>query len=155
MVDYVTKPYLLDTLVEVVLKHTRTSVNDLTSQASNPIDQETFKSDPAYPDWIAMQEHFGSNPQLLQKLIQTLLEAGRDILTNMDSAMRQRDFAKLKNEAHSLKGAALNLHTPRLAKQAAELQNLAALEAPLAFTLGKEVLASFSHFLDYLEQAPH
>ena len=101
-----------------------------------------------------MQEHFGANPQLLNKLILTLREAGRDILSNMDAAMAQRDFAKLKIEAHSLKGAALNLHTPHLAKQAAELQNLAALEAPLAFTLGKDVLASFSHFLDYLEQAP-
>ena len=102
-----------------------------------------------------MQEHFGSNPQLLNKLIQTLREAGRGILTNMDAAMAQRDFAKLKSEAHSLKGAALNLHTPGLAKQAAELHNLAALQAPLAFTLGKEVSAAFSHFLDYLEQSPH
>lgn len=153
MVDYVTKPYLLDTLVEVVLKHTRTQT--ATQTPDTPSNEERLKSDPAYPDWIAMQEHFGNNPQLLSKLIQTLLEAGRDILTNMDAAMAQKDFAKLKSEAHSLKGAALNLHTPGLAKQAAELQNLAALQAPLAFTLGQEVSAAFSHFLDYLEQSPH
>lgn len=153
MVDYVTKPYLLDTLVEVVLKHTQKHTESPTPETPSTEDQ--LKNDPAYPDWIAMQEHFGCNPQLLSKLIQTLLEAGRDILTNMDAAMAQKDFAKLKSEAHSLKGAALNLHTPGLAKQAAELQNLAALQAPLAFTLGQEVSAAFSHFLDYLEQSPH
>ena len=153
MVDYVTKPYLLDTLVEVVLKHTKAQTTSQTPDTQS--NQDQLKNDPAYPDWVAMQEHFGSNPQLLNKLIQTLREAGRGILTNMDAAMAQRDFAKLKSEAHSLKGAALNLHTPGLAKQAAELQNLAALQAPLAFTLGKEVSAAFSHFLDYLEQSPH
>jgi PAS domain S-box-containing protein len=153
MVDYVTKPYLLDTLVEVVLKHTKAQTTSQTPDTQS--NQDQLKNDPAYPDWVAMQEHFGSNPQLLNKLIQTLREAGRDILTNMDAAMAQRDFAKLKSEAHSLKGAALNLHTPGLAKQAAELQNLAALQAPLAFTLGKEVSAAFSHFLDYLERSPH
>lgn len=153
MIDYVTKPYLLDTLVAVILKHARQrSANSATSTS---VDSEITKpsvSDPAYPDWRAMQDHFGSNPALMRKLTETLCDAGEQIIMNMTEAIDQQDFARIRYEAHSLKGAALNLHTPQLARQAAELQNLASLQAPLALSLASDLIGSLRHFLSYLRQ---
>lgn len=153
MIDYVTKPYLLDTLVKVILQHARSTQASTPQATSNANSQQDTTTDPAYPDWRAMQDHFGNNPALMSKLTQTLKEAGAEILRNMGEAVEQNDHARLRQEAHSLKGAALNLHTPQLARQAAELQNLASLQAPLAITLARELMGNFKHFLDYLDQA--
>ena len=153
MIDYVTKPYLLDTLVKVILQHTRRTPASTTPPNDITQSHQDLTTDPAYPDWRAMQDHFGNNPALMSKLTQTLKEAGADILRNMSEAVEQIDYARLRQEAHSLKGAALNLHTPQLARQAAELQNLASLQAPLALTLARELMSHLKHFLDYLDQA--
>ncbi|HEX5312567.1 ATP-binding protein [Aquabacterium sp.] len=159
MVDYVTKPYMLDTLVEVILKHaikraTRPEMLLLTSASKASTQQATASvGDLVTSDWEAMHEHFAPHPALLNKLMQTLAETGHEILSNLERAVELRDFAKLRSEAHSLKGAALNLHTPSLAKQAAELQNLASLQAPAAFNQAKELTQSLSRFLAHLKSA--
>ena len=102
-----------------------------------------------------MHDHFGGNPALLQRLMQTLNDAGQEILSNLEQAIESRDFVKLRSEAHSLKGAALNLHTPSLAKQAAELQNLASLQAPVAFALAKDLSQALARFLAHVKTPPH
>ncbi len=162
MVDYVTKPYMLDTLVEVILKHTN---KNRAQHAAPPVCGERESSaqppnkatDAVDDDWHAMHDHFGGNPALLQRLMQTLNDAGQEILSNLEQAIESRDFVKLRSEAHSLKGAALNLHTPSLAKQAAELQNLASLQAPVAFALAKDLSQALARFLTRVKapQAMH
>ena len=133
MVDYVTKPYMLDTLVDVILKHAikrsaRPATQPMATIATTTPTQ-TAATDSVTGDWRPCTPR---PTQLLspQKLMQTLAETGPRNLGNLERAIDSRDFAKLRSEAHSLKGAALNLHTPSLAKQAAELQNLASLQAP-------------------------
>ena len=140
MVDYITKPYLLDTLVDVINKH----VHKCPSEMREPVS----KTDAVESDWQAMLDHHGGNPRLLNRLIQTLSETSQEILDKIDQAIAERDYGKLRLEAHSLKGAALNLHTPTLAHQAAELQRLASIQSPLAFILADELTASLRMFLD-------
>ena len=155
MVDYVTKPYMLDTLVDVILKHAikrsaRPATQPMATIATTTPTQ-TAATDSVTGDWEAMHQHFAPHPALLQKLMQTLAETGHEILGNLERAIDSRDFAKLRSEAHSLKGAALNLHTPSLAKQAAELQNLASLQAPTAFNQARDLTQSLHRFLAHLK----
>lgn len=153
MVDYVTKPYMLDTLVEVILKHAKRTPSLTTSRP----DTQQIKPHPpgqnnsGLSDCQAMLGHFESNPILLQRLVETLQETSQEILTNLAYAIESRDFNLIRTEAHSLKGAALNLHTPGLAKQATELQNLASLQAPVAFNLAKELVDNLTHFIQQIQ----
>jgi CheY-like chemotaxis protein len=153
MVDYVTKPYMLDTLVEVILKHAKkapSATNNLTENASSQAVPRGH-TDSGLSDCQAMLSHFGSNPILLQRLVETLNETSQEILSNLTQAIESRDFNLIRTEAHSLKGAALNLHTPGLAKQATELQNLASLQAPVAFNMAKELIDNLTHFIDQIQ----
>ncbi|HET8869984.1 MAG TPA: Hpt domain-containing protein, partial [Aquabacterium sp.] len=157
MVDYVTKPYMLDTLVDVILKHAKSKAGVSVphpAQASLPNLPHESPNDPVEADWNAMHSHFGNNPALLQKLMLTLAETGHEILSNLRHAVDSRDFNKLRSEAHSLKGAALNLHTPALAKQAAEVQNLASVQAPVAFAAAKDLIQNLTRFLTQISASP-
>ncbi|MDE2077520.1 MAG: response regulator [Burkholderiales bacterium] len=158
MVDYVTKPYMLDTLVDVILKHAKKKGPHHAVSPRTPAQPALSPDSPAIDaveqDWNEMHHHFGSNPALLQKLMQTLAETGHEMLNNLTGAVESRDFSKLRSEAHSLKGAALNLHTPALAKQAAEVQNLASVQAPVAFAVAKDLIQNLARFLTQISAFP-
>ena len=151
MVDYVTKPYMLDTLVEVILKHAKKPPNSLAPQADSS--HSRIQPEAGLSDCQAMLHHFGNNPVLLQRLVETLHETSQEILTNLSHAIECRDFNLIRTEAHSLKGAALNLHTPHLAKQATDLQNLASLQAPVAFNMAKELVDNLTHFIEQIQRS--
>lgn len=120
MRDYVTKPYLLDTLIDVIRRHARhlaPSVNDAPLPASLPAEPMS--------DWDAMQHHFQGQPALFDRLVDVALQSLPGVLAELDRTRALGDMAALAKIAHEIKGTALNLRASRLASLGAQTQDQA------------------------------
>ena len=158
MVDYITKPYLLDTLVEAIQRHALKSVSIEPSSASAPFAPRppaTMRAPveacpellPADQDWQAMQAHFGGQPQLLQRLLGMLGGTLSPIAIELRTALQTRDMDALAKTAHNIKGTALNLHTPELIRLAVQAQDQARQRQPEAWDSGEQLAAHLGEFL--------
>ena len=76
-------------------------------------------------DWQAMQQYFREQPQLLDRLIGMLSDTLSGIQQELDQAMTTQNMEALAKVAHNIKGTALNLHTPELARLAVQTQEQA------------------------------
>jgi PAS domain S-box-containing protein len=158
MVDYVTKPYMLDTLVHTIRQHAR---RPATSEQPQPVnaDTDTPQSPTSLSDWSqgtggkdfdAMQRYFKAQPQLLDRLIGMLNRTLGEVEHELARSMQDRDMDALAKVAHNIKGTALNLHTPELAR-------LAMLTQEEARELNPQAWPSADHLLhclrDFVTQA--
>ncbi len=128
MVGFVTKPYMLDTLVDEIVRFARQAPK--APLASNTAPPPSVKP-PSHPmrqditDWQAMQQYFHPQPQLLNKLMGILAPTLSGIQQDLQQARRERDLDALAKIAHNIKGTALNLHAPELASLAIQTQEQA------------------------------
>jgi len=130
MVGYVTKPYMLDTLVDEIRRFARRRPDDsvlvnepLTPPLDSATTEPTMQQDNA--DWQAMQQYFREQPQLLDRLIGMLSNTLSSIQTELDQARHTQNLEALAKVAHNIKGTALNLHTPELVRLAVQTQEQA------------------------------
>jgi PAS domain S-box-containing protein len=128
MVSHITKPYMRDTLVEEIVHFSRqSSVEHL---VSNNSPSSSVKTPPPpvqqdITDWQAMQQYFSPQPQLLNKLMGMLAPTMSGIQQDLQQALQKRDLDALGKIAHNIKGTALNLHAPELARLAIQTQEQA------------------------------
>jgi PAS domain S-box-containing protein len=148
MVAYVTKPYLLDTLVNTIREHARwrPSMPSAVADAPKvPAMEEPISA--ATQDWLAMKRHFQSQPLLFDRLVHTLAQTLPDILQQLDTARHQHDIKEVAKIAHNIKGTALNLHTPDLAGIAIQTQDQARLEHANALLSAQDLSHALSQFM--------
>jgi CheY-like chemotaxis protein/HPt (histidine-containing phosphotransfer) domain-containing protein len=130
MVGYVTKPYMLDTLVDEIRRYARKHPSEQpaqngSTQALPPLTTPEASMQEDITDWQAMQQYFREQPQLLDRLIGMLGGTLAGIQLELDQAMSNKNLDALAKVAHNIKGTALNLHTPELARLAVQTQEQA------------------------------
>jgi CheY-like chemotaxis protein/HPt (histidine-containing phosphotransfer) domain-containing protein len=132
MVGYVTKPYMLDTLVEEIRRYARrrpsapSLVTERAAAPAAPRPQATESNmNQDITDWQAMQQYFREQPQLLDRLIGMLTNTLSSIQEELVQATQTQNLDALAKVAHNIKGTALNLHTPELARLAVQTQEQA------------------------------
>ena len=163
MVSYVTKPYLVDTLVAVLRQHARSVAPSIQEVAvSSPVPPHASLREaealgnraarlPA-SDFQEMKKHFVSQPLLLERLLSMLQRTLADIERDLDAALSQRRCDLLAKVAHNLKGTALNLHTPELTRLAIKTQEEARREDLECWASGSDLLASLRDFTAEMAQ---
>ncbi|HEX5357863.1 MAG TPA: ATP-binding protein [Aquabacterium sp.] len=151
MVGYVTKPYMLDTLVEEIRRFARRRPGDPPPSDDEPLTggntpEPSMQQD--ITDWQAMQQYFQSQPQLLDKLIGMLTPTLSAIQTELEQARMARNMDALAKVAHNIKGTALNLHTPELARLSVQTQEQARQQSDEALTTAETLSARLGDFID-------
>ena len=153
MVDYITKPYMLDTLVQAVLKH-------VSRPPESPMNVVPPSSSPNHPgpserptpeaDWASMQQHFTPQPGVLAALISVARQTLPGVAEQLDLALQASDLARLAKVAHEIKGIALNLRTPGLTELATRTQDQSRQADPQAAELGLLLSGHLKGFLAQL-----
>jgi len=151
MIEYLTKPYMLDTLVDVVQRHAR---------HARPIDmsQAPPSSLPTAPpagqtDWACMQAHFGAQPTLLAQLKAVAEQSLPGVLGQLVRAREAADTQALAKVAHEIKGIALNLRAATLSKLAATTQDQARQGAPDSLVTAGHLSDALATFLNDMRDA--
>lgn len=154
MVEYLTKPYMLDTLVEVVQRHARharsremphTQMPTLTPQPVPDASEQT--------DWAAMRHHFGAQPALLAQLKAVAEQSLPGVQAQLTRAREAADTVALAKVAHEIKGIALNLRAASLSRLAAHTQERARQGAPESLLSAEDLSQALATFLDDMRSA--
>ncbi|MFT3856861.1 MAG: ATP-binding protein [Aquabacterium sp.] len=179
MVGYITKPYMLDTLVEEIRRYARKRPHrtpDDPPSAPMPLtplptalasDGHTMTADGGLTgspspsstavdlsDWEAMQQYFQDQPQLLERLVSMLSKTLGDIHDELERALSDHSMEGLAKVAHNIKGTALNLHTPELARLAMQTQEQARTALPEAMGSGRQLSARLAAFISQATGQP-
>ncbi len=132
MTGYVTKPYMVDVLVEEIRRLVRPDrVRSL--DARPPGDPEP--SAPRLLDIDALQAHYGSMPDFLPRLYAAVRRTCEGQPAALSDALAQHDVPRLKQLAHSVAGMAANLLMHDLRAQARRLEVVADTNRQEAATL--------------------
>ena len=155
MVDYITKPYMLDTLVQAVLKHAsrppESPMNVVPPSSSPPPSEPTDRPSPE-TDWASMQQHFAPQPGVLGALISVARQTLPGVAEQLDLTLQSGDLTRLAKVAHEIKGIALNLRTPGLTELATRTQDQSRQAEPRATELGQALSGHLRGFLAQLAQ---
>ena len=92
MVDYMTKPYMIDQLIKTIGKHT----------AEKPC--ESFRIDRQ-----ALLDHYAQGGTFIDRLFVTIRDTSLPMPGQLRDAATRRDVAQLRSLAHNTKGMAANL----------------------------------------------
>jgi signal transduction histidine kinase/DNA-binding response OmpR family regulator/HPt (histidine-containing phosphotransfer) domain-containing protein len=140
MNDYITKPFDIEQLFEVlgkwIVPKARLQVSNsfqnkekeslLPDQSNSNLDEKLYHSQLAENlsgfDQIAALKKLGGNQQLYHKLLQEFYEDYQDIIEQMSDALQNKGFKKAKELAHSIKGAAGNLGANQLYQASKHLE---------------------------------
>jgi PAS domain S-box-containing protein len=144
MVDFITKPYMLDTLVDVMLSHTRP--HD-TPAAPTSMAEHIETQAPMSSDWQSMLEEFAKRPGLLDKLLAQMRQTLPESIAQIEHACRARDIAELARLAHDIKGLALNLRAGELSALAICAQDSARQDQADAIDNGRMLALGLRQFL--------
>ncbi len=151
MVGYVTKPYMLDTLVDEIRRFARWRPGDA-PQADNVAAQATMNTEPDMQqditDWQAMQQYYQAQPQLLDRLIAMLGDTLSEIQQELEHTIQNQNLEQLAKIAHNIKGTALNLHTPELARLAVQTQEQARQGDSDTLRTAEDLSKRLSHFIE-------
>jgi PAS domain S-box-containing protein len=159
MVGYVTKPYMLDTLVDEIRRYARRRPGD-PAFAAEPAAFTTplARTDPTMqhdtPDWQAMKQYFREQPQLLDRLIAMLSNTLTTIQADLDQAVQTQNLEALAKVAHNIKGTALNLHTPEMARLAVQTQEQARQMARESLHTAEALSMRLKEFIALAQQHP-
>jgi PAS domain S-box-containing protein len=148
MADFVTKPYMIETMVSAVLRHARRPEN-------TPIETEepSLSHVPMQGDWQAMLEQFGSKPELLHRLVAQLRQTLPVNITQLLRACDAGDTAEIARQAHDVKGLALNLRANSLAALAIQAQDQARQQHPDSISSGQALAQGLGQYLTQVNQA--
>lgn len=150
MVDYITKPYMLDTLVQAVLRH----VSRPPESPMNVVPPSSPSAPPERPtpeaDWVSMQQHFAPQPGVLSALTSVARQTLPGVAEQLSQALQSDDLMRLAKVAHEIKGIALNLRTPGLTDLATQTQDEARQACPDSRELGQRLSTHLQGFLAHL-----
>ena len=147
-----TKPYLLDTLVEAIRRHARRQV-DTENDTHPPTMPGTLPE--LDSDWDAMRRHFQGQPALFDRLVEVALQSLPGVLAELDRARTLSDIVSLGKIAHEIKGTALNLRAPNLARLGAATQDQARQNLPGCQASADELSDCLARFLETLRSHAH
>ena len=154
MVDYITKPYMLDTLVQAVLKH----VSHLSGSPMNVVPPSTPAPSPGQPsplaDWACMQQHFAPQPSVMSALVGVARQTLPGVAGQLDQSLQTQDLPRLAKVAHEVKGIALNLRAPGLTELATRTQDQSRQADPEALETGLRLSEHLKGFLAQMNNAP-
>ena len=122
MNDYITKPMKRDDLLEIVDKwvHTPLSPNDGNAQSpANAGNQMAM----APMDYDLTLDEFQGDEKFLNEVLEDFIEAVKPQIQGMRRALADGDMKIIREEAHSIKGGAVNLNADNLAEIAARLED--------------------------------
>lgn len=102
MVDYLTKPYMIDQLVKHIAKHALQPAAITPKQRSAPavgfgIDRQ------------ALINHYPQGEQFIDRLFATIRDTSHDLPRQLREAAARQDAVQLRELAHNTKGMAANL----------------------------------------------
>ncbi len=103
-------------------------------------------------DWQAMRQHFQAQPQLLDRLVGMLARTLGDIRGELAQAISTQNLDALAKVAHNIKGTALNLHTPDLARLAIQTQEQARQQHLGALESAQCLSSQLDQFLDQVSR---
>lgn len=103
-------------------------------------------------DWQAMQQYFQAQPQLLERLIGMLGDTLITIEQELEQAINTADLAALSKVAHNIKGTALNLHTPELARLAVQTQEQARQQTSESLVTARALSEKLHGFIELAQQ---
>jgi len=144
MVDFITKPYMLDTLVGILLTHTRKGDKPL--PLTHTVDQIPAVA-PMSADWQSMLDQFGKRPQLLDRLLEQMRQTLPESIAQIEQACQAQDIPALARLAHEIKGLALNLHAGELSSLAICAQDSARQSKAEAVDCGRTLAKGLRQFL--------
>lgn len=153
MVDHISKPCMLDILVQAVLMHV-SRPPESTMNVVPPPRSDSPCAAPESPtpetDWASMQRHFAPQPGVLTALISVARQTLPGVAEQLDQALRAGELARLAKVAHEIKGIALNLRTPGLTELATRTQDRSRQADPTAAELGARLSEHLRGFLAQL-----
>ncbi|WP_372870598.1 ATP-binding protein [Shewanella sp.] len=117
MSDYLSKPLEIHALSEMLQRYLNTATMPLQLSAEGDIvsTAKLFDRDKAL-------QLMSGDEQLLNDIVSVFIEEMTQYRETFEAAMTKRDFAALRNAAHSIKGAASNLCMNPLAQVAKEME---------------------------------
>jgi PAS domain S-box-containing protein len=130
MVDHVTKPVNVDTLVEAILRQVRPETQ-LASTAPAAVSADAQKgsllagcNDPEIIDLGILSSEVGDDPAKIDKYATSFIEYAHDTLMEMDAALACEDMPTLGSLAHRLKSVAFTVGAMRFGEFCQELERL-------------------------------
>ncbi|MBP9149586.1 MAG: PAS domain S-box protein [Rhodoferax sp.] len=132
MDDYLSKPVKPDELRTVLLKWAGSPLLDsaaveidTTSVATQPTDQANVSSG-AVIDFALLDDYFGDDPQVLNKLLALFKSSANTLLDKLETSTRQCDPHAVHALAHELRGSCSNIGIERMSEITANLETAAA-----------------------------
>jgi PAS domain S-box-containing protein len=151
MVEYLTKPYMLDTLVEVLQRHARHRSQSNTPNATNQAKHSQTAPGPS--DWESMREHFSKQPDLLAQLKVVAEQSLPSVHDQLLRAQEGADTQALATVAHEIKGIALSLRAPTLSGLASTTQDQARKGSPDSLITAAALSQALDTFLTDMRNA--
>ena len=146
MVEHLAKPFDMDELVAVVLRHGRREGSVRPPEAA-PLPSPA--ADMAPPpeidetvDWQALETRYRGKAAFIGRLMGMAIDSNRGAILQMRTAIEQQDYAELAAQAHKLKGTAGNLMAKACHDLAQRTDMAARVNDPEALALGEALVQS-------------
>jgi signal transduction histidine kinase/DNA-binding NarL/FixJ family response regulator/HPt (histidine-containing phosphotransfer) domain-containing protein len=166
MIQTITKPIDIDTLVSVVLHHSRRKPEAqpvATASAEKVGAGATAASGAVAPaptfsgralDWAELESCYGQRPGFLAKLLGLALASLAESPTGLRAAATAGDMATLAFIAHAVKGTAGNLFATELRTQAHTTEVAARAATPEAGGMAEQLAATLETVLEEIRRYP-
>lgn len=131
MDDYLVKPIKRDDFFAMLDRYSAAgepvSPVSAASAQSKPEAETTASVTPELPilDFKSVMDRVDGNKKLLNELLVTFTESGREWLTQLEQALTLLDYEQIGKIAHTIKGTAANLSCERIRAKATQLESLA------------------------------
>lgn len=128
MDDYISKPFLIEEIVERIRKWGGRYIQVRTEMAQQNNNKKNKTEPEAILDKAVLQRlrdmTAGADPTFFSQVLTMFLEQGTDIVKEIDSFCKAGDYANMSRLAHKLKGSALNIGANLLAETCRNIELL-------------------------------
>ena len=148
MVEHVAKPFDMDELVAALLRHARQQTPVAPGAVAPPPGMPApalappERSAPMTLDWPALETRYRGKAAFIGRLMGMAIDSNKATLTQLCSAIEQRDYAELAAQAHKLKGTAGNLMAVHCHGLAQRTDMAARVSDPQALALAEELVGA-------------
>jgi PAS domain S-box-containing protein len=154
MVEHVTKPIDIETLVAAILRHARRrpaaapgrEAAPARGRAAGPREAATAPGEGVI-DWARLEANFNGKTSFVNKLVAMVLTTQADSPGKLREAVRRRDMEALAFLAHSLKGMSGNLMAESVRESAARAETAARQGRAEASELAVELAGAMERML--------
>ncbi|MFM7725633.1 MAG: response regulator, partial [Flavobacteriales bacterium] len=118
MSDYISKPFMIEEIVDQIRKWGGSGVEVRESKATSPVKAVI---DRTVIDRLR-EMTIGSDPDFFLKVIRMFLDQAEQVVERIEEELRYGNLQELSAQAHKLKGSALNIGALRLAEVCRQLE---------------------------------